>query len=78
MRIEDSILVDGRVIEVVDGRLFRIELENGHRLMARVPRRLMERFVNVAAGASVTVEMSPFDLSRGIIAPPNGADEAKI
>ena len=66
------------MIAIVDARLYKVELENGHQLMARVPRPLRERFVNVAPGQMVTVEVSPYDLSLGIVTPDNGVVKAKI
>ena len=78
MRAEDSILAEGRVIAVMGARLYKVELENGHQLMARVPLRLAGGFENVAPGRLVTVELSPSDLSLGIVTPENGAVKAKI
>jgi len=55
------------VIEVLPNTIFRVELPNGHRILAHVSGKLRFNFVRVAAGDMVTVEMSPYDLSKGCI-----------
>jgi len=64
---EDSIQVQGSVIEVLPNTIVRVELPNGHRMLARLSGRLRLNFIRVVPGDSVTVEMSPFDLSKGCI-----------
>lgn len=68
MANEDSIRVEGTVVEVLKPRLFRVELPNGHRLLAHVSSKLKLRFERIVTGDRVTVEVSPYDLSRGRIA----------
>lgn len=64
---EDAIEVEGRVIEVLPSTVFRVELPNGHRILAHVSGRMRLNFVRIAAGDIVTVQMSPYDLSKGCI-----------
>ena len=61
----DAIHLDGTVIEALPNGLLRVELANGHRVLGHAARRDRERFANVAAGARVKLEMTPFDMSRG-------------
>lgn len=68
----DAIQADGRVIEVLSERLFRVELPNGHRIMGHVPRRMPLGEGGPQAGCRVRVEMSPFDMSEGRIVNWNG------
>lgn len=67
MSREDAIKVEGEVVAVLSNTLGRVELLNGHRLLARVPRRMRLSFASIALGDKVMVEMSPFDLSKGVI-----------
>lgn len=68
MSREEAIEVEGRVIEVLPNLKFRVELPNGHRIMAHVSGKVRLNFVRIAAGDTVTVQMSPYDLSKGCIA----------
>lgn len=67
MASEDSIRVEGTVVDVLKPRLFRVELPNGHRLLAHVSGKARLQFEKIVSGDRVTVEMSPYDLSRGRI-----------
>lgn len=60
----DAILVEGRVVEARSARLFRVELANGHRVLAHPVRRDAERAAQLAVGDVVKLEMSPFDMSK--------------
>ena len=64
---EDAIKVEGRVVEVLPNTLFRVELANGHRVMAHVTGKMRLNFVRIAVGDKVMMEMSPYDLSKGCI-----------
>lgn len=64
---EDAISIEGRVVEVLPNTMFRVELVNGHRVLAHVSRKMRLSFVKIAEGDLVTMEMSPFDLSQGCI-----------
>ena len=64
---EEAIRVEGTVVEVLPNNLFRVELQNGHRFMAHTSGRMRMNFIRLVAGDKVTVEMSPYDLSKGLI-----------
>jgi translation initiation factor IF-1 len=64
---EDAIKIEGRVVEVLPNTLCRVELANGHRVMAHVAGRMRLNFARIAVGDKVTMEMSPYDLSKGCI-----------
>jgi translation initiation factor IF-1 len=63
----DSIEVEGCVVEVLPKELFRVELPNGHQLLAHTSKKFRADFINVLPGAKVSVELTPYDLSRGRI-----------
>ena len=63
----DSIEVEGTVVEVLPNSMFRVELENGHRIMTHSSGRMRLNFIKVLPGDKVMLEMSPYDLSRGRI-----------
>ena len=65
MPVSDAIQLDGRVIEVLPNGLRRVELANGHCVLAHAARRDRERLAEVLPGARVKLEMTPFDMSRG-------------
>ena len=64
---EDAIRIEGAVIEALPNLTFRVQLANGHRMLAHMNGKLRLEFVRIAAGDQVTVEMSPYDLSKGCI-----------
>jgi translation initiation factor IF-1 len=64
---EDVIEVRGRVTEALPNAMFRVELENGHKILAHVSGKIRINFIRILAGDSVTVELSPYDLTRGRI-----------
>ena len=64
---EDAITVEGRIVEVLPKSLFRVELPNGHRVLGHVSKRLRSGGVELAGGDTVTLEMTPYDLSKGRI-----------
>jgi translation initiation factor IF-1 len=63
----DAIAVRGRVSELMPNALFRVDLDNGHRVLAHVSGAMRMRYVRILPGDKVTVELSPLDLSRGRI-----------
>lgn len=67
MSREDAIKVDGTIAEVLPNSIFRVELANGHRILAHISGKLRLHFVKLVPGDKVTVEMSPYDLSKGCI-----------
>ena len=64
---KDAITIEGRIVEVLPNMLFGVELSNGHRLLAHLPRKQRLVFRRFAVDDYVTVELSPYDLSRGSI-----------
>ena len=67
MSKEDVIEVEGRVIEAMPNAMFRVELENGHKILAHISGKLRMHHIRILPGDKVTVEMSPYDLTRGRI-----------
>ena len=65
MRGEDAFRVEGRVIEVLSERTWRVELANGHRLLGFAPGRGNPDFAGLKPGDNVTLQLTPFDLSTG-------------
>lgn len=64
---EEPIRVEGVVKEALPNATFRVELENGHQLLAHVSGKIRMHFIRILAGDNVTVEVSPYDLSKGRI-----------
>jgi translation initiation factor IF-1 len=67
MAKEETIQVEGKVIEPLPNAMFRVELENGHQVLAHVSGKMRMHFIRILPGDKVTVELSPYDLSRGRI-----------
>ena len=67
MSKEDVIEVEGKVVEALPNAPFRVELENGHRLLAHISGKLRTNFIRILPGDKVTLEMSPYDLTKGRI-----------
>ena len=63
----DAIRVEGIVREALPNAMFRVELENGHRILAHVSGKMRMHFIRILPGDKVTVEMSPYDLTKGRI-----------
>lgn len=63
----DVIEVEGKVLEVLPGGQFRVELENKHIIVAHVSGKIRMNYIRILAGDKVTVELSPYDLTRGRI-----------
>jgi translation initiation factor IF-1 len=64
---KDAIRLQAKVIEALPNAMFKIELENGHQILAHVSGKMRMHFIRILPGDSVTVEMSPYDLNRGRI-----------
>lgn len=64
---EEAIEVEGKVVDCLPNLTFRIELENGHRLLARLAGRMRRNRIRVSLGDQVKVELSPYDMERGRI-----------
>ena len=67
MAKEDMIEVEGTVIEALPNAMFQVELANGHKVLAHISGKLRMNFIKIMPGDKVTLEMSPYDLSRGRI-----------
>lgn len=67
MAKKDSIRLQAKVVEALPNAMFRVELENGHKVLAHVSGKMRMNFIRILAGDLVTVEMSPYDLTRGRI-----------
>lgn len=67
MAKEESIEMQGTVIEALPNTTFRVELENGHCLIAHISGRMRKNYIRILTGDKVTVELTPYDLSRGRI-----------
>lgn len=64
---EDAIEVEGTVVEPLPNAMFRVELANGHRVLAHISGKMRMHFIKILPGDKVTVELSPYDLTRGRI-----------
>ena len=64
---EDAIQVEGKVIETLPNAMFRVELENKHKVLAHVSGKMRMHFIKILPGDKVLVELSPYDLTRGRI-----------
>ena len=67
MAKEDVLELEGTVIEALPNAMFQVEFENGHRIVAHISGKLRMNFIRILPGDKVTVEMSPYDLTRGRI-----------
>ena len=64
---DDVIEVDGVVVKVLPATMYRVKLENGHELLAHISGKMRKHFIKITNGDKVTVELSPYDLTRGRI-----------
>jgi translation initiation factor IF-1 len=67
MAKEDSIEVNGTVVEPLPNAMFRVELENGMKVLAHISGKMRLHYIRILPGDKVTVQLSPYDLSRGRI-----------
>ncbi len=67
MAKEEPIRVQGKVTEALPNARFRVELEDGHEILAHVSGKMRMRFIRILPGDTVTLELSPYDLSKGRI-----------
>lgn len=67
MAKEELIEVQGKVLETLPNAMFKVELENGHKVLAHVSGKMRMHFIRILPGDKVTVELSPYDLTRGRI-----------
>jgi len=64
---EEAIQVEGTIVEPLPNAMFRVELENGHKVLAHISGKMRMHFIKILPGDRVTVELSPYDLTRGRI-----------
>lgn len=64
---KEAIEVEGMVVEPLPNAMFRVELENGHRVLAHISGKMRMHYIKILPGDRVTVELSPYDLNRGRI-----------
>ncbi len=67
MAKDDVIEVEGTVLEPLPNAMFRVELENGHKVLAHISGKMRMNFIRILPGDRVMVELSPYDLNRGRI-----------
>ena len=67
MSKEDVIEIEGIVVEKLPNAMFKVELENGHQVLAHISGKLRKNFIRILPGDTVTMEMSPYDLTKGRI-----------
>ena len=67
MAKDDVIEVEGKVIDTMPNAMFTVELENGHLVLAHISGKLRQNFIRILPGDKVTMELSPYDLSKGRI-----------
>jgi translation initiation factor IF-1 len=64
---EEPIRTEGRIVEALPNTQFMVELENGHRILAHIAGKMRKNFIRIVPGDRVTVEITPYDLSKGRI-----------
>ena len=67
MSKQDVIEVEGKVLEALPNAVFKVELENGHVVLAHVSGKIRMNFIRILPGDKVTIELTPYDLTRGRI-----------
>ena len=67
MAKEEQIEMEGTVVETLPNTMFRVELENGHVVLAHISGKMRKNYIRILKGDKVTVEMTPYDLSKGRI-----------
>ena len=64
---EDAIVMEGTVVEPLPNAMFRVELENGHKVLAHISGKMRMHYIRILPGDKVHVELTPYDLERGRI-----------
>jgi translation initiation factor IF-1 len=64
---DDAIEIEGTVVEPLPNAMFRVELENGHKVLAHISGKMRMHYIRILPGDKVVVELSPYDLTRGRI-----------
>lgn len=65
--VKDVIEIEGKIIESMPNAMFRVELENGHEILAHISGKIRKNFIRILPGDRVKVEMTPYDLTKGRI-----------
>ena len=65
MAKEDAIEVEGTIVEPLPNAIFQVELDNGHKVLAHISGKMRMHYIKILPGDRVTVELSPYDLTRG-------------
>ena len=64
---EEQIEMDGTVVDTLPNTMFRVELDNGHKVMAHISGKMRKNYIRILTGDRVKVELTPYDLSKGRI-----------
>jgi len=64
---EDTLQVEGTIVEALPNTMFRVDLENGHRILGHISGKMRKHYIRIIPGDKVTVELSAYDLTRGRI-----------
>ena len=64
---EDAIVLEGTIVESLPNAMFRVELENGHKVLAHISGKMRMHYIRILPGDKVTVELTPYDLTRARI-----------
>ena len=64
---QEKLVLDGKIVEALPNTSFRVELENGHKILAHISGKLRMHYIRILPGDKVTIEMSPYDLTKGRI-----------
>ena len=67
MSKDDAIELEGTILETLPNTMFRVKLENGHVIIAHISGRMRKNYIRILTGDAVTVEMTPYDLTKGRI-----------
>ena len=67
MAKEEAIQMEGSVVETLPNTMFRVELENGHKVIAHISGKMRKHYIRIMTGDKVTVELTPYDLEKGRI-----------
>jgi translation initiation factor IF-1 len=67
MAKEEAIQVEGTILEPLPNAMFKVELENGHKVLAHISGKMRMHYIKILPGDTVTIELSPYDLTRGRI-----------
>ncbi len=67
MAKEDSIEMDGTIVDTLPNTMFRVQLDNGHTIVAHISGKMRKNYIRILTGDKVKVEMTPYDLSKGRI-----------